>query len=71
MSVAKYYKVAKVFIIRQLFGWITCIQQPLPSTSNTKGCYIFKKGEAPIYDPNFSFRSPDKFPPKLPVNSNS
>ena len=70
MSVAKYYKVAKVFIIRQLFGWITCIQQSSPRTSNTKGCYIFKKGEAPIYDPNFSFISPEKFPPKLPMNTN-
>ena len=70
MSIAKYYKVAKVFIFRQLFGWITCIQISSTTTTKTKGCYIFKKGEAPIYDPNFSFISPEKFPPKLPMNTN-
>ena len=70
MSISKYYKVAKVFIIRQLFGWISCIEIA-PTTTKSKGSYIYTKGTSPIYDPNFSFRSPDKFPPKLPLNTNS
>lgn len=70
MNLSKYYKVAKVFIVKRLFGWISCIETA-PTTTNSKGSYIYIKGTRPIYDPNFSFRSPDKFPPKLPVNSNS
>ncbi len=70
MEITRYYKTAKMFILQHLFGWISCIEIA-SRTKNPKGCYICKNGTPPVYDPNFSFTSPEKFPPKLPVNSNS
>ncbi len=70
MGITRYYEAAKVFILQHLFGWLSCIEQS--SSKKSKGCYIYtNNGATPIYDPSFSFTSPEKFPPKLPLNSNS
>ena len=64
-STVKYYDIFKTFIFKQLFGWVSCIKNKT-KTSKKKGSYINHPDSTLIYDPEFSFVSPDKFPPKLP-----
>ena len=63
-STVKYYNVFKTFIVQNLFGWVSCIKNRSKST-NKKGSYINFPDSTLRYDPDFSFVSPDKFPPKL------
>jgi hypothetical protein len=69
-STVKYYDVFKTFIFQHLFGWVSCIKKKSKSTRK-KGSYINHPNSTFIYDPDFSFVSPDKFPPKLPSQHTS
>ena len=64
-STVKYYDVFKTFIFQHLFGWVSCIKNKSRSR-NKKGSYIKYPNSNFVYDSEFSFVSPEKFPPKLP-----
>jgi hypothetical protein len=65
-STVKYYKLFKTFIVKHLFGWVSCIKHRV-RPSKKKGSFINHPNSPIVYDPDFSFVSPETFPPKLPT----